>query len=249
MPSAGMVSALVNPNIKVIRILGVDQSVFWTQSVLGTKLVFALSVKILVQERVARMPFVALSTIFQFAAVQQECQEIHSFFAFFSRVSVLNIFNLIRNHHKTKLGVSEPPANSIFFLFLSTSSVFWGHREVICYRCIAAPVVTQPCNPNPCGPHSICREINNQGVCSCAPGFIGSPPVCRPECVINADCGRNEACNNQKCRNPCPGTCGVGARCEIVNHNPICSCPPRYTGDPFVRCLPIRKWTIDLFQQ
>ena len=67
------------------------------------------------------------------------------------------------------------------------------------------------------------------------------PPACRPECVVNSDCGRNEACGNQKCRNPCPGTCGVGARCEVVNHNPICSCPPRYTGDPFVRCRPIRK--------
>lgn len=105
----------------------------------------------------------------------------------------------------------------------------------------SAPVVTLPCNPSPCGPNSQCREVNGQAVCSCVPGFIGSPPACRPECVVSSECGQNEACSNQKCRNPCPGTCGVGARCEVVNHNPICSCPPRFTGDPFVRCQPIRK--------
>jgi len=104
-----------------------------------------------------------------------------------------------------------------------------------------APVVTQPCNPSPCGPNSQCREINGQAVCSCVPGFIGSPPACRPECIVSSECGQNEACSNQKCRNPCPGTCGVGARCEVVNHNPICSCPARFTGDPFIRCQPIRK--------
>ena len=104
-----------------------------------------------------------------------------------------------------------------------------------------APVVTQPCNPSPCGHNSQCREINGQAVCSCVPGFIGSPPACRPECVVSSECGQNEACSNQRCRNPCPGTCGVGARCEVVNHNPICSCPALFTGDPFVRCQDIRK--------
>lgn len=101
--------------------------------------------------------------------------------------------------------------------------------------------MTQPCNPSPCGPNSQCRVINGQAVCSCVQGFIGSPPACRPECVVNSDCGQNEACSNQKCRDPCPGTCGVGARCQVVNHNPICSCPDRFTGDPFIRCSPIRK--------
>ena len=78
-------------------------------------------------------------------------------------------------------------------------------------------------------------------MCSCVQGYIGSPPSCRPECVVSSECPQNEACSSQKCRDPCPGTCGVGARCEVINHNPICTCPPRYTGDPFVRCHPIRK--------
>lgn len=73
-------------------------------------------------------------------------------------------------------------------------------------------------------------------MCSCVPGYIGSPPSCRPECVTNNECPQNEACNNQKCRDPCPGTCGINAKCQVRNHNPICSCPQGYTGDPFVRC-------------
>lgn len=109
---------------------------------------------------------------------------------------------------------------------------------------LLAPPYTEPCNPSPCGPYSQCRAVNGQAVCSCVPGYVGSPPACRPECIVNSDCGRNEACSNQKCRDPCPGTCGVGARCEVVNHNPICSCPPRYTGDPFTRCRPIRKHSV-----
>lgn len=92
------------------------------------------------------------------------------------------------------------------------------------------------CSPSPCGANSLCRQINGQPVCSCIPGFIGTPPLCRPECVVNSECPPNRACSNQKCRDPCVGTCGVGALCQVVNHSPICSCPPSYTGDPFVRC-------------
>lgn len=93
-----------------------------------------------------------------------------------------------------------------------------------------------PCAPSPCGPNSECRVINNQAVCSCIRGYLGSPPTCRPECIVSTDCPQNEACSNQKCTNPCPGSCGLGASCQVVNHNPICVCPPSQTGDPFVRC-------------
>lgn len=97
-------------------------------------------------------------------------------------------------------------------------------------------VPEDPCNPSPCGPNSDCRVINGQGVCSCLRGYIGSPPTCRPECIVSSDCPQNEACSNQKCIDPCPGTCGFSALCEVVGHNPICSCPIRFTGDPFVSC-------------
>lgn len=93
-----------------------------------------------------------------------------------------------------------------------------------------------PCNPSPCGSNSICRVTDGHAVCSCQPGLIGSPPSCRPECIVSAECALPLACLNSKCQDPCPGTCGLNAKCNVVNHNPICSCPPGYNGDPFRHC-------------
>ena len=103
-----------------------------------------------------------------------------------------------------------------------------------------------PCEPSPCGPNSVCRITNGHAVCSCQPNFLGSPPSCRPECVVSSECPQNQACISQKCQDPCPGTCGIDARCQVVNHNPICSCPSRFTGDPFVQCIKEgKKFCID----
>lgn len=103
-------------------------------------------------------------------------------------------------------------------------------------------MITTPCTPSPCGPNSQCRENNGQAVCSCVSGFIGSPPTCRPECVVSTDCSLNQACINQKCQNSCEGGCGIGADCVVINHNPVCSCRPQFTGDPFTRCVSTRKF-------
>ena len=100
---------------------------------------------------------------------------------------------------------------------------------------------SDPCNPSPCGPNSQCRNRDGQAVCSCLPTYVGAPPGCRPECVVSSECAPNRACVNQKCVDPCPGTCGQNARCEVINHSPICSCRQRYTGDPFSRCSPIPR--------
>jgi hypothetical protein len=95
-----------------------------------------------------------------------------------------------------------------------------------------------PCQPSPCGPNSQCREVNNQAVCSCLPTYIGSPPGCRPECVVSSECSHDKACTNQKCVDPCPNTCGQNAKCRVNNHSPICYCMDGHTGDPFTRCYP-----------
>lgn len=116
----------------------------------------------------------------------------------------------------------------------------WKRPTEFCFD-LPETALQNPCNPSPCGPNSQCRDTNGQAVCSCVPGFIGSPPTCRPECVLSVECALNRACVNQKCIDPCPGSCGLGATCQVVSHNPICSCPPRQTGNPFVRCSPIRK--------
>lgn len=98
---------------------------------------------------------------------------------------------------------------------------------------VEEPVVTDLCNPSPCGSNAQC----NVGQCTCLPNYFGDPYTnCRPECTMNAECPRSKACSNQRCIDPCPGTCGQGARCDVVNHIPTCSCPESTTGDPFVSC-------------
>lgn len=68
--------------------------------------------------------------------------------------------------------------------------------------------------------------------------MIGSAPNCRAECVVSSDCPSNEACINQKCVDPCPGTCAPNAECRVVNHSPVCDCIKGFTGDGFSNCRP-----------
>jgi hypothetical protein len=98
----------------------------------------------------------------------------------------------------------------------------------------------KPCYPSPCGTNAVCKERNGAGSCSCMPNYFGDPYVnCRPECIQNSDCPHNRACVNTKCIDPCIGTCGFNANCRIVNHNPVCSCQPGYTGNPSSNCYPL----------
>lgn len=108
-------------------------------------------------------------------------------------------------------------------------------------QCITAhtPVYEQatPCIPNPCGANAQCREQNNAGSCQCLPEYIGNPyEGCRPECVLNSDCPSNRACVRNKCMDPCPGTCGQKAECQVINHLATCNCHIGYTGDPYQFC-------------
>lgn len=99
-----------------------------------------------------------------------------------------------------------------------------------------------PCTPSPCGSNSQCREQNGAGACTCLPEYIGNPyEGCRPECTINSDCPQNLACVRSKCQDPCPGTCGPNAECQVINHNPSCNCISGFTGDPFRFCSPSRQ--------
>lgn len=93
-----------------------------------------------------------------------------------------------------------------------------------------------PCIPNPCGLFATCQDHGGYPSCSCLPQYTGPPPNCRPECVISAECPSNKACINEKCRDPCPGSCGVGALCTVNSHTPNCYCPSGYIGDPFSMC-------------
>lgn len=55
---------------------------------------------------------------------------------------------------------------------------------------------------------------------------------------MNSDCSRVKACVNHYCVDPCEGTCGTSAKCDVVNHIPMCSCLPGTSGDPFTLCRP-----------
>lgn len=103
---------------------------------------------------------------------------------------------------------------------------------------LTVPIERNPCSPSPCGPNSRCRVTNGQAVCSCLPEYVGSPPGCRPECVVSSECPSDKACVNQKCTEPCPGQCGTNTDCRVMNHSPICACKLDFTGDPFTRCFP-----------
>ena len=106
------------------------------------------------------------------------------------------------------------------------------------------PVIQEPidpCSPSPCGPYSDCTVRNgNVAGCTCKAGYVGVPPNCRPECLVNPDCPSNQACIQEKCRNPCAGACASTANCQVISHRATCSCPPRTQGDPYkAGCTPI----------
>jgi hypothetical protein len=101
---------------------------------------------------------------------------------------------------------------------------------------------SNPCYPSPCGVNAVCKERNGAASCTCAPEFFGDPHAgCRPECVMNSDCPRTQACANNKCFDPCPGTCGINAQCLVSNHAPSCRCVDGYIGNPLRACNPPRK--------
>lgn len=109
------------------------------------------------------------------------------------------------------------------------------------------PVPHDPCYPSPCGSNARCRVENNYAICECIPDYHGNPYLsCRPECVGNPDCPMNRACIRQKCQDPCPGTCGVEAECQVINHIPICTCPQGTTGDAFRQCSPVVEVSKDI---
>ena len=101
-----------------------------------------------------------------------------------------------------------------------------------------------PCNPSPCGSNAVCNRQRSAGSCQCIPEYFGDPYVaCRPECVVHSDCPSNKACQRNKCIDPCPGTCGINAECQVRSHSPTCTCIPNYIGDPFTACRlkPLRE--------
>lgn len=117
----------------------------------------------------------------------------------------------------------------------------FGDPLITCLPRPAANVTIEanPCVPSPCGPLSQCRQTSGYASCACEENALGLPPNCRFECVQSSECQNNLACVRNRCVDPCPGTCGVGATCSVVRHVPICVCPEGMTGDPSYFCSPL----------
>ena len=122
------------------------------------------------------------------------------------------------------------------------------------------------CNVDPCGANAICKSRLHASSCTCPIGYTGNPqvqcvkskyppascsaphkhvsvtpdivPVLAPECADNSECPPWNACINRQCLNPCAVTdpCATNAFCKVQEHEPICTCPEGYFGDPRVSC-------------
>ena len=114
------------------------------------------------------------------------------------------------------------------------------------------PTAVRPCQPNPCGQNAECKPVGLDSECKCLLGYFGNPyDSCRPECTSDQHCPFYLACVNEKCVNPCPGTCGINAECQVVNHAPVCYCKSGYSGDPYQSCRiePCKHHTSFFFYQ
>jgi hypothetical protein len=109
----------------------------------------------------------------------------------------------------------------------------------VCTATTPRPEIRDPCRPSPCGVNAQCADRGGAAACTCLPGLQGDPYVeCRPECSTHPECPTQLACIGNKCRDPCPGVCGVHATCSVQSHSPVCRCDPGFTGDPFSACYP-----------
>ena len=74
---------------------------------------------------------------------------------------------------------------------------------------------------------------------------VVQPPDVLVGCRGDRDCPDYTACENRKCINPCAerDPCARNANCRVIMHQPVCTCPDGYIGDPRTSCS-LRKYQI-----
>src|SRR5207253_10937804 len=78
--------------------------------------------------------------------------------------------------------------------------------------------------------------------CSCSPGTVRDETGgCKKpgECFRDIECPSSALCKEGKCQDVCEGACGINSQCQAVNHQYICTCPPKTQGDPLKECVPL----------
>ncbi|KAK9880680.1 hypothetical protein WA026_011916 [Henosepilachna vigintioctopunctata] len=96
------------------------------------------------------------------------------------------------------------------------------------------------CDRSPCGPNTICIIVRGKPFCRCLPNYYGNPwKGCLQRCRIHSECKMKEVCIDSVCQDACT-LCGKLAICERVPwREPVCKCPPGYTGNAFEGCKKI----------
>lgn len=107
----------------------------------------------------------------------------------------------------------------------------------------------------PCAPNAVCYSRNHQAGCRCPEHMpLGDPlaycqrtppaTVASPECEKDYQCPSQEACINNKCRNPCIelSPCTPSSMCSVSDTTPVrtmvCTCPEGWISDNDGECKP-----------
>lgn len=127
-------------------------------------------------------------------------------------------------------------------------------------KCIKGNCV-EACRLDRCGINALCKSLNHQSVCSCAPGYTGNAhyectnipktpiEILPPECYNDNDCSYDKTCRNHICVNPCREykVCAANAFCSINNHKATCRCPAGYDGNPHIECIARKYYFVLVF--
>lgn len=109
-------------------------------------------------------------------------------------------------------------------------------KSCVNHKCV------DPCTVgSSCAASAVCTVELHEAQCSCPPGKRGDPQLqCLAlGCRNDNECPPTHMCINDFCQDQCKtDICGLGATCDIQNHNLTCSCPEGYKGDPRVACRP-----------
>ncbi|CAG2101907.1 unnamed protein product, partial [Medioppia subpectinata] len=104
-----------------------------------------------------------------------------------------------------------------------------------------------PCDINPCGPHSICAVANHQVLCKCPEiGFYTGDPYNRlngcqkVDCLHDADCPYDRQCVNFLCENACDSVdCGPHGTCVIRDRQAACRCEQGFENNGRLICVDV----------